>query len=878
MKLIQGPIVLTGLFLGLILCSLQGHAGMAGQVILTKGMVSAVSDTGEARILKRRSKIMSGDLIKTGPAGSVQIRFIDKALMTIKANSEMDITAYQLAKPDENKSEKALMRLVKGGFRTISGKIGKGDKSAYRVDTPAASIGIRGTNYEVQQEANGDFVMAVYSGGISVQNESGSIQLGLGGDFNFTRVSGNNPPKGLLIAPETLSENSATNETQPEEKEEIASNDSDGTTDGQSDDDADGKTEGTEATDSLEEGEIDDASGSSTLAGSDEPDEAIASLADTSNPTETVDQNASAALDEALTDALQENKEDFEATVVAELIEQGYLTEGETLDALDSTVLDNLEALGSLDNLEEAETIDLSQQDIIDEEDPLAAVDPANLLFIDGLYSGLVTANNPFPNSFINDAGVSYDLITQEEYNLVASNKLAMMVMPMEFTQAANGDLSFNFGEAHVTSATALADAAYATSYTAAEDATINVSFTVLNTTTNQTDQYDVRIPINVAITDPSMLLTEINTQLSSGYLDIQKNGVQINTTATSYPITELLVSLDTSDPGYSKFSFAATTGSDEFMTKLELNFSGTDADLLTAMLGGDTASNNDNWYSQADIETFIASGAWELSADGNGNPILVMSDTRDDNGTTLVRNEIIKLHPDTEITDSLLSFALCGDAGKICSIQVNKDNDNIRWGAWLAEPGKGIQIFEQTVNADGSINSQGIHEEDQILAFWLAAERADINTLSGTANFSSSSLDCLDFSQCIGFADDGLVQTLTGNFDVNFNTGAITNGNLTIDVSDTINASLLGGAIPGTVSSTWDVNFSGQMASDQPEFITNSINGTVSGTTTSNSVIGNIGGIFVKPGDIFAGGYNLGTADGTNKHVSGVFTLDKQP
>ena len=276
-----------------------------------------------------------------------------------------------------------------------------------------------------------------------------------------------------------------------------------------------------------------------------------------------------------------------------------------------------------------------------------------------------------------------------------------------------------------------------------------------------------------------------------------------------------------------------------------------------------------------------ITSGAWEMSADGDGNPIFVMSDTYTENvsGTdvTLNRDEVVKPNSNAELTSSLFEFASCGNEGRVCSIQVLKDQDNIRWGAWLTEPGKGIQIFEQLEEADGS-TTLNIKEEDKILAFWLAAERADINNLSGTAQFSTTDLDCTDFSQCIGFADDGIVQNLSGQFDVNFNNGAITNGNLNIEVSDS--ASLVLGQ-HGTANSTWDVNFSGQMSATHPEFVSNSVNGTVvddTGVTVSNTVIGNIGGIIVNPGDKAAGGYNLGTADGTNKHVSGVFTLDKQP
>ena len=43
----------------------------------------------------------------------------------------------------------AAFRLLKGGFRTVTGLIGKTDRAQYRVSTQTATIGIRGTDYEV---------------------------------------------------------------------------------------------------------------------------------------------------------------------------------------------------------------------------------------------------------------------------------------------------------------------------------------------------------------------------------------------------------------------------------------------------------------------------------------------------------------------------------------------------------------------------------------------------------------------------------------------------------------------------------------------------------------------------------------------------------
>lgn len=197
----------------------NAYAEIAGVVLLAKGKTFATNMNGEQRTLKRRSRILEGDTLSTAANGKLQVRFVDKALLTLKANSKLDIRAYQLAKSD-NQSEEVLMNLITGGFRTITGSIGKGEKSAYTVNTPAASIGIRGTNYEIAQESSGEFVIAVWDGGITVSNEQGSINVGSNSDFNFVRVKPDEEPEGLDEQPGALTDtNPTTSETQQEDKE-----------------------------------------------------------------------------------------------------------------------------------------------------------------------------------------------------------------------------------------------------------------------------------------------------------------------------------------------------------------------------------------------------------------------------------------------------------------------------------------------------------------------------------------------------------------------------------------------------------------------------------------------------------------------------------
>lgn len=865
----------------LLLLPYHANAQLAGHVILSKGSVLAISDNGESRPLKRRSKIMSGEVIKTGINSSVQIRFVDKALMTIKANTEMDISEYQLEKPESGQKEKAIMTLVKGGFRTISGQIGKGDKSAYKVDTPAASIGIRGTNYEVQQEASGDFVMAVYSGGISVQNESGSIELGLGSDFNFTRVSHKSAPKGLLIAPATLTENSATDQP-AEEESETASATTEGEEKSEADANNDPENENEASTVAENDSESSDPNSEKTEANE------IAS--NTESTTSDVAEEVDAALNEKLSEALKENKDDIEDKLITALVAAGVLDENEDLNDLSDKEEYVISNASNSDEIIDLATNDSDQLNtaidaaVVPQPDT-SPTDPVETetTFLDDLNNAASAVTNPFPETYT-QGGITYDLITDDEYNVAASNKLAVLAMPMFYSQDADGDLSFNFSESSIQSPTAIETASYGNTITySGSDTHINIYYELLNTSNNKIDEYRIEVPVDGSVSTPNELLNIIQNGLTSGS-NIYLNDIP----QASGAIDDILVSLDTiAGTSTSVFNFTADTTSDTFMTKLELNFSGSNSDTLTQQLGGNNME--DDWRNQADIELMIASGAWETSTDGDGNPIFVMSETHtesieNDDGTfievDIVRNEVIKPHGEAVMTNNLLSFATCGDNNGICSIQVLKDDDKIRWGAWLTEPGKGIQIYEQKEDAGSAFSDSNIHQEDQVLAFWLAAERADINSLSGTALFSSTDLNCTDFSQCIGFADDGIVQNLSGQFDVNFSNGAITNGNLNIEVSDDISFGIFGPE-QGTAISTWDVNFTGQMSSSQPEFATQSINGTVTnetGATISSSVIGNIGGIFVSPGDKVAGGYNLGTADGTNKHVSGVFTLDKQP
>ncbi len=120
----------------------------AGRVVLAVGDVAAVRGAERVR-LAAGATVGVGDAIVTGADGHAQIRFSDDALVAIKPGTEFRIEAYAFAgRPDG--SERAVFRLVRGGFRTVTGRIGQIDRDTYQVLTTQASIGIRGTHFQLE--------------------------------------------------------------------------------------------------------------------------------------------------------------------------------------------------------------------------------------------------------------------------------------------------------------------------------------------------------------------------------------------------------------------------------------------------------------------------------------------------------------------------------------------------------------------------------------------------------------------------------------------------------------------------------------------------------------------------------------------------------
>jgi hypothetical protein len=149
--------------LALILPAASAFAASAGKITLLTGQATAARSDGTIRNLKLNDPVFSREFVSTSSNSFVNIKFADGGAVLIKPNSRFHIEQFDYgttekkpaagaqadAAPQRVTASRAFFRLLKGGFRAVSGLIGKTDRNEYRVTTPVATIGIRGTDYEV---------------------------------------------------------------------------------------------------------------------------------------------------------------------------------------------------------------------------------------------------------------------------------------------------------------------------------------------------------------------------------------------------------------------------------------------------------------------------------------------------------------------------------------------------------------------------------------------------------------------------------------------------------------------------------------------------------------------------------------------------------
>lgn len=189
--------------LAVLACLIAGSTWANGTIIQLSGTLSVKRADGSVRILSMKSEVIPGDTLETQKDSYAQIKFKDGATITLKPNTQFTVAAYTFVehKPQE---DNVVFSLLKGGIRAVSGLISKrGDEESYKMITTSATIGIRGTIFDVDDcktgtckkegaggnaEQESGVYVSVRDGEVRVTNSAGSLSLSAG-QFGFIAAS-----------------------------------------------------------------------------------------------------------------------------------------------------------------------------------------------------------------------------------------------------------------------------------------------------------------------------------------------------------------------------------------------------------------------------------------------------------------------------------------------------------------------------------------------------------------------------------------------------------------------------------------------------------------------------------------------------------------
>ena len=212
-------------FLLLLAGAASAQQQPAGRITASIGVIEAISADGETRSLQRGDPVFEGDRLRSGPRGRAQIRFTDRGLLSLRPDSELTLDEYRddAATPAASSQQ---VNLSRGGFRAQTGRIAERNRAAFRVQTPVAVIGIRGTVFDAHQEPGGALLVGATQGGVDVESSIGVIgRIGAGENFNFLRVHPDGMIEFLLESPDALSASPEIDESGDEDADESGAGD-----------------------------------------------------------------------------------------------------------------------------------------------------------------------------------------------------------------------------------------------------------------------------------------------------------------------------------------------------------------------------------------------------------------------------------------------------------------------------------------------------------------------------------------------------------------------------------------------------------------------------------------------------------------------------
>jgi len=132
--------------LGALLALPQARAQDAGAIERVNGTASIANAANQTRPARNGETLRAGETVTTENGAEVLIKMKDDSIVTLRQNTQVKIAEFRY---EDKPTDGVLVNLFKGSLRAVTGLVGKARPGNVKFSTSTATVGIRGTDFEV---------------------------------------------------------------------------------------------------------------------------------------------------------------------------------------------------------------------------------------------------------------------------------------------------------------------------------------------------------------------------------------------------------------------------------------------------------------------------------------------------------------------------------------------------------------------------------------------------------------------------------------------------------------------------------------------------------------------------------------------------------
>lgn len=141
-----------------------------GAAVLIKNQVTGTLGTAE-RPIETGARVHLNELIRTGTQAQAELKLDDDTKLALGPDSELRLDEFAVG--SANSAPSIGLRFLKGTLRFLTGKSAS---ASYKIETPSATIGVRGTVFDIYVGTSGSTFVLMHMGKVQICVEKQSCQ------------------------------------------------------------------------------------------------------------------------------------------------------------------------------------------------------------------------------------------------------------------------------------------------------------------------------------------------------------------------------------------------------------------------------------------------------------------------------------------------------------------------------------------------------------------------------------------------------------------------------------------------------------------------------------------------------------------------------